>query len=93
MINIEAPNIDDIARILVLERADSGSYHCPRIEKHKGSLKNGGLEINNDGSFKCTCGISGPSFVSLVSILYDIPDRDAERWIEKRMEEVSDGID
>ncbi len=84
MIDIEELTVDEIARILVLERADDGLYHCP-LPYHEGS-KNGVLEINSKGCFKCSCGLVGIGLVELTSNLYGIDKSKAEEWLRSRLD-------
>ena len=92
MINIEAPNIDDVARVLVLESAGDGKYHCPRIERHRGDPRNGTLSIQDDSEFFCNCGLKGKGWIELVSKLYRVRKRKAKMWLNKRLSGGTIGI-
>ena len=83
MLKIDNLTVDDIGKILVLEKSGD-RFNCP-LPYHENS-KSGALEINSDGSYRCGCGISGTGLVSLVSTLYDISYEEAKQWLKRRME-------
>ena len=82
MINIEELTVDDIGKILVLGKSGD-QFNC-LLPSHRNS-KNSALEINSDGSFKCSCGLVGSGFVELASNLYGIDKSKAEEWLQSRL--------
>ncbi len=85
MLKIDNLSVADIAKVLVLERASNGRYHCPILEKHNGDHENAGLNIKSSGEFVCTCSAMGRGWIELASTLYGIDKSKAEEWLRSRL--------
>jgi hypothetical protein len=72
-----------VAKILVISYAGNGRYNCPRIKNHNYDHHNAALNIKNDGTYHCSCGLQGDNPEGLAVSLYGSA---ARAWFRNKIE-------